>query len=92
MDPNEKGDDFVFYLMTFGVMPHYRRLGIGDWMLQQIAEEGKRLRITSLRLHVHVENREALRFYQQRGFVQVERIPNYYRRLTPPDAFLLVRH
>lgn len=89
MDPNERADDFIFYLMTFGVMPNARRLGIGRWMLRMIVEEGRRRRIPIIRLHVHVGNQEALRFYLKRGFKQLSLVPNYYRRLTPPDAYLL---
>ncbi|KAK9840370.1 hypothetical protein WJX74_008493 [Apatococcus lobatus] len=41
-------------------------------------------------LFVHTANTEALRFYQSRfGFQLGETVPNYYKRIQPPDAIIL---
>lgn len=41
-------------------------------------------------LLVHTANSEALRFYQTRfGFQPGEIVPNYYKRVQPPDAIVL---
>lgn len=40
-------------------------------------------------LHVHTPNETAIAFYQRHGFEISETLPNYYRRLQPPSAFLL---
>ncbi len=40
-------------------------------------------------LHVQTSNDGAVKFYQRFGFRTGEVIPNYYRRLSPPDALML---
>jgi len=42
-------------------------------------------------LHVHEGDEDAQAWYLARGFSVAQRIPNYYRRLEPPDALLLTR-
>ncbi|KAH7426976.1 hypothetical protein KP509_10G024900 [Ceratopteris richardii] len=45
--------------------------------------------ILDVYLHVQVNNEEALQFYQKFGFEVRDLIRNYYRRIDPPDCFLL---
>jgi N-alpha-acetyltransferase 50 len=40
-------------------------------------------------LHVHVTNKDAIRFYQKHGFQEQKVEKNYYKDLTPGDAVLL---
>ena len=42
-------------------------------------------------LHVQTSNREALQFYEQFGFAVTGSIPNYYKRLQPPDCFIVAK-
>lgn len=40
-------------------------------------------------LHVHVENKSALRFYERRGFKVIGKVENYYKKITPNSAYIL---
>lgn len=42
-------------------------------------------------LHVQSNNNDAMQFYTKCKFDVGETIPNYYRRLSPPDAVVLRR-
>ncbi|KAH7426975.1 hypothetical protein KP509_10G024900 [Ceratopteris richardii] len=78
------------YVFTLGVLAPYRRMGIGSKLMKFIMElaedDGE---ILDVYLHVQVNNEEALQFYQKFGFEVRDLIRNYYRRIDPPDCFLL---
>jgi ribosomal protein S18 acetylase RimI-like enzyme len=42
-------------------------------------------------LHLQVDNEIALQFYKKFDFQLIRRVENYYRRVQPPDAYLLER-
>lgn len=82
----------ILYINTIGLLPPYRNSGIGSFVLDFFLALSRALpAVESIALHVHTENRGALRFYQFRGFELKERCPGYYRRIEPPDAFYLVK-
>ncbi|KAJ1965668.1 N-acetyltransferase 5 [Dipsacomyces acuminosporus] len=78
------------YLMTLGVLAPYRRLGVGRVLLDSVVrfavQDPSVVRIV---LHVQVDNDDALRFYHRNGFRTVRIVENYYRRIDPPNAYLL---
>ena len=43
-------------------------------------------------LHVQTSNEEALKFYAHFGFSVTGTIPNYYKRIEPPDCFVVSKH
>ena len=45
--------------------------------------------IVEVYLHVQTSNDDAKQFYLGNGFVQTEIIRDYYKRIEPPDCFLL---
>ena len=45
--------------------------------------------IIEVYLHVQTSNEDAKQFYLGNGFVQTEIIHDYYKRIEPPDCFLL---
>lgn len=53
--------------------------------------QGRR-EVGRISLHVHTTNEIALKFYLKHGFQLVETVPDYYRRLDPPTAYLLRYH
>ncbi|PRP84479.1 hypothetical protein PROFUN_08064 [Planoprotostelium fungivorum] len=77
------------YIVTLGVLAPYRREGLGRQLLKRIEELASNHSALSLYLHVNIGNDEAVSFYTNSLFQIKERIPNYYRRTNPPDAFLL---
>lgn len=40
-------------------------------------------------LHVQTSNDDAIRFYEQFGFEKGELVEGYYKRIDPPDCFVL---
>eukprot|EP00667_Euglena_gracilis_P024122 EG_transcript_27542 len=80
------------YIMTLGVLAAYRRLRIGSIMLERIllaAEKDDRVK--EVMLHVQTNNDEAIAFYKRFGFEVVDEVKDYYKRIEPPDAFVLVK-
>ena len=46
-------------------------------------------RIAEVYLHVQVNNLDAKEFYIKHGFEEVGVIKDFYKRIDPPDCFLL---
>jgi len=78
------------YIMTLGCLAPYRRLGVGSKMVEHVlnivAKDGN---FESVFLHVQVNNEDAINFYRNFGFEVVETKENYYKRIEPPDAYVL---
>lgn len=79
------------YILTLGCLLPFRRLGVGTLLLEHVFQICRARGISSISLHVQVSNEDALAFYRKFGFEIVERKPGYYRRIDPPDAFVLQR-
>lgn len=77
------------YLMTFGVLAPYRRLGIGEKMLEYIENHVKSdLKGKEIVLHVQ-EGNDAKEWYTKRGYNQESFEENYYPKNNPKGAFVL---
>jgi N-alpha-acetyltransferase 50 len=46
-------------------------------------------KIEKVYLHVQVSNEGAKRFYEKHGFVEVSVHKDYYKKITPADAWVL---
>lgn len=87
------------YIMTLGVLAAYRGRTIGTQLIQSILdyyqdnkEEPELKDVTEIVLHVQISNDDAIKFYTTRfGFVQGERVDNYYRRIDPPHCYRLYK-
>ena len=75
--------------MTLGILAAYRHLGYGSEILDKIIKDSRVARIECIGLHVHVENRAALKFYDRRGFKILGKVDNYYKKITPNSAYIL---
>eukprot|EP00249_Psilotum_nudum_P004261 c17801_g1_i1 orf=427-951(-) len=77
-------------IMTLGILAPYRRLGIGSKLMENVLDLCARTpEILEVYLHVQTNNEEALEFYKKFGFEVIEIMQNYYKRIDPPDCFLL---
>jgi [ribosomal protein S18]-alanine N-acetyltransferase len=79
-------------ILSVGVLPGWRRRGIGRALMDAVVAEAQRRRAGSLVLEVATENDAARELYAACGFVQVGRRPRYYRRPDGrADALILRR-
>ena len=67
-------------ILTLGVLPRMRRLGVGRALLDAVMAEAGRRRLGSVVLEVAADNAAARRLYGATGFVRVGTRPRYYRR------------
>ncbi len=79
------------YMMTLGVLAAYRNRGIGSAMLKYVIDRAASDGYQSIYLHVHTANDYAIQFYERNGFENIGKIEGYYKRVTPPDCFVLVK-
>lgn len=76
-------------MMNLAVDPAYRRQGIGTGLVSVLVDKLRTNGITCLMLEVRASNAQAIGLYQQLGFVQVGRRPNYYS--NPKEDALILR-
>ncbi|KAI0329424.1 acyl-CoA N-acyltransferase [Cubamyces sp. BRFM 1775] len=89
-----KDDQAKLYLMTLAVLAAYRSRGIGSQSLQHLIDTAAahaKPKINAIYLHVQVSNGDAKRFYERHGFKEVGLYENYYKKITPHDAWILQR-
>ncbi|KAM5531586.1 hypothetical protein V8D89_014755 [Ganoderma adspersum] len=90
----EKDGQAKLYLMTLAVLAPYRSRGIGSQSLQHLIDAAvahTKPKITAIYLHVQVSNDDAKKFYERHGFQQTGLFENYYKKITPHDAWILQR-
>jgi len=88
----KSGSRVRLYIMTLGVLAPYRGRGVGQRLLvRALTEAAKETEVDDVYLHVQVSNTEAVEFYKKFGFEVTETVVGYYKRLTPPDCFILSR-
>ncbi|DBA03789.1 TPA: hypothetical protein N0F65_005679 [Lagenidium giganteum] len=79
------------YIMTLGILEPYRRCGLASRLLNSVVMQSRQDGIDHVYLHVQTSNSAALRFYQRFGFQVTDMIKNYYRRIEPPDCYVLTK-
>ncbi|KAG7375573.1 hypothetical protein PHYPSEUDO_000603 [Phytophthora pseudosyringae] len=79
------------YIMTLGVMETYRRARIGSRLLEGVIAQSVKDGVVQVYLHVQTSNTAALRFYLAHGFEATQILHNYYKRIDPPDCYVLRR-
>ena len=73
--------DLRAHLVLLAVEPRYRKTGVGGALLQWLERTCITAGIQDIRLEVRAGNHLAQRFYRNRGFAGIGRIPGYYDRL-----------
>lgn len=76
-------------MMNLAVDPAFRRQGVGQSLVGALIEALDRRGNHCLSLEVRASNAPALALYQNLGFAQVGRRPNYYR--NPKEDALILR-
>lgn len=76
-------------IMNVAVAPEHRRKGIARLLLLQLEEEMRQKDVCSLTLEVRVSNLPAQALYEELGYREVGRRPNYYRK--PKEDALILR-
>ena len=81
------------YIMTLGVLAAYRRRGIATKlvkkMLEAVENDAEFSHITEAYLHVQTNNNTAIDFYNRFGFEKTNLLKGYYKRIEPPDGYVL---
>lgn len=80
----------ALYVMTLAVLAPFRSQGFGRKLLEWACDHAVSCGCRRIAAHVQ-SGSPALDFYTANGFAIGDRIPRYYRRLDPADAFYLYR-
>ena len=76
-------------MMNLAVHPDYRRMGVGEQLVEELTCRLKEQKVTCLTLEVRASNAPAISLYEKLGFTQVGRRPNYY--FHPKEDALILR-
>ena len=76
-------------MMNLAVAPAFRRQGVGRKLVQTLVEQLNKNGSHILILEVRASNEPAISLYNELGFVQVGRRPNYY--MHPKEDALILR-
>jgi ribosomal-protein-alanine N-acetyltransferase len=66
-------------LQRIGVVATARRRGVASALLDEVVAEAPATGANRLLLEVREDNADALAFYADRGFIEIDRRPRYYR-------------
>ncbi|MEA2008691.1 MAG: GNAT family N-acetyltransferase [Chloroflexota bacterium] len=81
---DERRSSHLAWIVTLGVLPPYRRQGIGRALLIECEAQ---VSIPAIRLSVRRSNEAALRLYKEFGYQQIDVWANYY--VGKEDALVL---
>lgn len=70
----------IAHLDSIAVSSIARQKGVGSQLLHLFIEEAKRQACKMVMLEVAVANKEGLRFFSKRGFLEIRDLPRYYGR------------
>ena len=79
------------YVTNIGVLPEFRRRGIGAKIVNQLINFSKEKTLSFLSLEVRVSNMAAINLYKSLGFEEVGKRKNFYR-LPNEDALIMTRY
>lgn len=77
-------------LFNIAVDPAFQRRGLGRQLLQHLIDELIKRDVLTLWLEVRVSNLPAIALYEQLGFNQVSRRPNYYPTASGREDAILM--
>lgn len=77
-------------IVRVAVEKSFRKQGLGNYLLNEVILEEKKIGTKKLFLEVRESNQAAIRLYEKKGFVIDGRRKNFYRKPTE-DALLMSR-
>jgi ribosomal-protein-alanine N-acetyltransferase len=77
---NQYNEMKIGHILTIDVLPNHRQKGIGMTMLRSIEQEFKKAGVKICYLEVREDNLAAMKLYGKAGYVELERLENYYSR------------
>jgi len=91
LEKDAKVDGPILYIITLGVLAPWRNAGLGSALLERVLRTVREAlpEVVLARLHVQINNTDAIRFYAKHGFAVVAEIAEYYRRVEPRAAAVL---
>ena len=78
----------TLHIDSIAVRSDHRNQGIGNQLLQALTEEARQQCCTTLVLEVATPNEAGIAFFNNHGFREVRRLPNYYGRAL--DGILMI--
>ncbi|EFC42229.1 acetyltransferase [Naegleria gruberi] len=91
-DPHACPNTSGLCIASLAVLAKYRSKGIGSKLLNQVIELVEcQKKLITVYLQTQVNNDDGIKFYQRHNFSIITRIEKFYRRLDPPDCFVLSR-
>ena len=89
---SQRKDGPMLYLSTLVLLSPYRGHGIAAKMLEVLIKRAVNdYGIASVGAHVWEANEEGLAWYRKRGFKEVGRELDYYRKLDPTSAVVMMK-
>jgi len=80
----------VGHVVSIGILPSYRRLGIGSGLMKKAMDALKNIyECVEVYLEVRVSNNTAIKFYEKLGFTIDRVIKGYYK--DGEDAYVMSR-
>lgn len=67
------------YISSFGVLPEYQCMGIGNLLIQNVIQNVADRGIRKISLEVHRDNEKALRLYSNAGFSKVSMENDFFK-------------
>ena len=61
-----------FELANIGVLPEFRKKGVGNALLEKVTEWAKEHGFDKIYLNCYIKNRGALEFYRKRGYKDID--------------------
>jgi len=91
---DRQGGGKSLYIMTLSVLKPYQRRNLATQLIQWAIDkaegkDGQQDDVQEMYLHVQTSNASAVSFYKMFGFEVTEEIKNYYKKIDPPDCYVL---
>ena len=76
-------------ILNFGILDRYRKQGIGSGLFDKLLTIARTKRAESMWLEVRASNRNALRFYENKGFTEIQKRKNFY--ISPVEDAVIMK-